>query len=373
MNDTAKSPRTIRHVVSDEADEGERADVVLGRRVPALSRRQARNLAREGKLRIDGRRQPPSARVSAGQTLELALDEPESSAPPFELEALAITERFIYVHKPAGVHTVALTPDEPGVLATVVARRWPECATASEDPREGGAVHRLDRATSGVVAFARSRTSWTQAHAGFKMGRVAKHYLAVGEWAGERWPPELPADGLRGWIESASPLTEFADWLAPLVGENASQPERSGGGSRTAPRALAERAGREAAGVRIQFESVRIRAAIGRDGQKHSAVRLDGRRASTVVQPLVSHGKQWLVRLLLETGCRHQARVHLAWVGLPILGDPVYGTAPGDGVSMAIHLHAFAIDLSAVHPDEVPVFAPPPPEFWPRADARGSW
>jgi 23S rRNA pseudouridine1911/1915/1917 synthase len=345
MSDPAKPSRTIRHVVGDEADEGERADVVLGRRIPALSRRQARTLGREGKLRIDGRRQPPSTRVSAGQTLELALDEPDAS-PVTELEPLAITERFVYVHKPAGVHTVALTPDEPGVLATAVARRWPECATASEDPREGGAVHRLDRATSGVVAFARSRPAWTEARAGFAAGRVAKHYLAVSVWVGQHWPPETPADGLRGWIEIASPLTDFADSLAPLI------EAPSGAGAK---------------------QPVRIRAAIGRDGQKRSAVRLDGRRASTVVQPLASDGDRWLVRLLLETGCRHQARVHLAWVGLPILGDPVYGAATGNSAHVAIHLHAFAIDLSAVHPDEVPVFAPPPPEFWLRADARGSW
>lgn len=331
-------PRTIRHVVSDEADEGERADVVLGRRVPALSRRQARNLAREGKLRIDGRRQPPSARVSAGQALELTLDDVEAPAGASEpeLELLAETEHFVYVNKPPGMHTVALTPEQPGVLATIVARRFPECASASEDPREGGAVHRLDQPTSGVVAFARSRSAWTNARAQFKAGRVAKHYLAACERVGEHWPPELPADGLRGWIESVEPLTDFADRLASLIG--------------TTEPALAS--------------SVRIRAAIGRDGQQRSAVRLDGRRASTIVQPLATHGQRWLVRLLLETGCRHQARVHLAWIGLPIVDDPLYGVAPGDAATAAIHLHAFAIDLSAAAPDEVPVFAPPPPNFW---------
>jgi 23S rRNA pseudouridine1911/1915/1917 synthase len=331
--------RTIRHVVNDEADEGERADVVLGRRVPALSRRQARNLAREGKLRIDGRRQPPSARVSAGQALELTLDDADAAAPAPEpeLEVLAVTERFVYVNKPPGVHTVALTPDQPGVLATAVARRFPACATASEDPREGGAVHRLDQPTSGVIAFARSRAAWLDARAQFKAGRVAKHYLAACDRVGEHWPPELPADGLRGWIESVEPLTEFADRLASLVvGDGSEQ----------------------------RLACVRIRAAIGRDGAQRSAVRLDGRRASTIVQPLATNGQRWLVRLLLETGCRHQARVHLAWIGLPIIDDPLYGTTQADPGGVAIHLHAFAIDLSAVSPDEVPVFAPPPAKFW---------
>lgn len=348
----SEQPRTIHHVVNDEADEGERADVVLGRRVPALSRRQARNLAREGKLRIDGRRQPPSARVSAGQTLELALDDADAPppAPLSELEVLTLTERFVYVYKPPGVHTVALTPGEPGVLATAVAKRFPECASASEDPREGGAVHRLDQPTSGVIAFARSRAAWTDARAQFKAGRVAKHYLAacvrVGVRVGEHWPPELPEDGLRGWLESVDSLTEFELFADRVFADPPEQP----------------------------LACVRIRAAIGRDGQKRSAVRLDGRRASTVVQPLASHGDHWLVRLLLETGCRHQARVHLAWVGLPIIDDPVYGLAEGDSAGAAIRLHAFAIDLSAVSSDEQPVFAPPPEEFWPpRAEPPRSW
>ncbi|MFO7565453.1 MAG: pseudouridine synthase [Enhygromyxa sp.] len=329
--------RTLLHTIDDQADEGERADVVLGRRIPALSRRVARNLAREGKLRIDGQRQPPSARVRVGQTLALTLDdEPEPASPLAELELLAITERFVYVNKPAGIHTVALTPNQPGVLATAVAQRWPECASASEDPREGGAVHRLDQPTSGVVAFARSAAAWAEARAAFTAGRVTKHYLAACEDVAGCWPPALPDDGLRGWIEPTSPLTGFADQLAPLIGEPG--PE---------------------------LASVRIRAAIGRDGPRRSAVRLDGRRASTVVQPLAKRGDRRLVRLLLETGCRHQARVHLAWIGLPIIGDTVYGTATGDSAKAAIHLHAFAIDLSAVSVNEVPVFAPPPSSFWP--------
>src|SRR5690606_32607987 len=147
----------------------------------------------------------------------------------------------------------------------------------------------------------------------------------------------LPADGLRGWIETAAPLTDFADRLAPLLGVRPEQP----------------------------LACVRIRAAIGRDGLDRSAVRLDGRRASTVVQPLASHGDRCLVRLLLETGCRHQARVHLAWIGVPIVGDWVYGRPTSDSDRVAIRLHAFAIDLSAVSSDEAPVFAPPPPDFWP--------
>lgn len=330
-----------------EADVGERADVVLGRRIAGLSRRQARALGLAGKLRIDGRRQPPSIRVALGQQLEIDLDEPESSH-ALELEPLAVTDDFVYVVKPAGVHTVALTPDQPGVLATAVAARWPECAAASDDPREGGAIHRLDRPTSGIVAFARSREVWQRARAGFAEGRVAKLYLAVCRRMTEieTWPPRLPSEGLRGWIEPGELDREFPD-------ENLRSPH---------------------ARV-LSLDPVRIRAPLGRaDTAGRVAVRLDGRRASSVVQPIaesVDLGERaptWLVRIRLETGLRHQARVHLAWIGLPIVGDVDYGGA-GDGERAAgppmIHLHAFVLDLSAVFPTEQPMVAIPERDFWP--------
>jgi 23S rRNA pseudouridine1911/1915/1917 synthase len=336
------APRLATHVVGEQ-DAGERADVVLGRNVPALSRRLARNLARAGKLRIDGRRSPPSTRVGVGARLELELElGREHEHEDHELDVLALTERFVYVRKPAGVHVVALTPAQPGVLATVVAARFPECAAASIDPREGGAVHRLDLPTSGVLAFARSREIWLQARAGFADERVAKRYLAVSICSEDAaaWPPPLPEGGLRGWIEPVPPHA-FAEPLE--LGIVDIDPA-----------------------TRLEQAPIRIRAALGRMGQKHSCVSLDGRRASTVVQPLARINEYLLSHLLLETGCRHQARVHLAWIGRPIRGDVTYGAhertrAPN------IALHAFALDLSAVFADEQTVLASPPAGFWPPA------
>jgi 23S rRNA pseudouridine1911/1915/1917 synthase len=338
----AATPRLATHIV-DEADAGERADVVLGRRIPALSRRLARNLARDGKLRIDGRRSPPSTRVGVGARLELDLtlgpEHEQTQADVEQPEVLALTERFVYVHKPPGVHVVALTPAQPGVLATLVAARFPECGTASLDPREGGAVHRLDLPTSGVVAFARSRDIWLQARAGFADERVAKRYLAVSLASNDEWPPPLPEGGLRGWIEPG-PAHGFAESLARIVDIDPAD--------------------------RLECAAIRIRAALGRNGAQRSCVSLDGRRAATVVQPLAQSNGYVLSHLLLEAGNRHQARVHLAWIGRPIRGDTMYGPLAAERMCPSdIALHAAALDLSAVFPDEAPVLARPPAKFWP--------
>lgn len=346
------TPTRTLELVVDASDAGERADVVLGRHLAGLSRRRARALALAGHLRIDDHRAPPSQRVEPGQRLRLTLPEPPR-APELALELIALTDDFVYVNKPAGVHTVAQTPDEPGVLASAVVARFPECASASEDPREGGAVHRLDFPTSGVVAFARSRAVWQRARAGLTAERFVKHYLAVGEWPepDPAWPPPLPSGGLIGWIERAEALPPI-----PALDSLAT----------TSPFAP------------LELPAIRVRAPLGRSPDLgRVAVRLDGQRASTVVQPIARAGRRWLFRVLLETGRRHQARVHLAWIGAPIRGDADYGDrsvqaerepelairSGGEPGHSAIHLHAFALDLSAEFPNETRVIAPLPPRL----------
>src|SRR5262249_57279514 len=51
--------------------------------------------------------------------------------------------------------------------------------SASEDPREGGLVHRLDTGTSGVLVAARNRDAWRATREEFRAGRVKKEYVAL--------------------------------------------------------------------------------------------------------------------------------------------------------------------------------------------------
>ncbi len=286
--------------VAAPADEGARADVVLGRRVPGLSRRVARELALAGRLQIDGVRAPPSRRVAAGQRLSLQTS--SSAAAPPALVVLALTPRVCYVAKPAGVHTHRLSPADPPALADWVAAERPECEAASLDPREAGALHRLDRETSGVVAFARARDVWLAGRAAFADARVRKRYVAVTTCPPDhRWPP---APG---------------PWL------------------------------------RLERDALEITAPLGRgDGRARVAVRPDGTPALTRVTPTSPPGPRRAWSLDLVTGRRHQARVHLAWLGLPILGDLLYGGAPAE----RLYLHAARLDLSAAIAGETPVDAP---------------
>ena len=300
-----------------ESDAGERADVVLSRHHPQLSRRVAKRLALEGKLRIDGHKAKPSDRVRAGEELSLRL--PSSDAPPLELDLLRESDDFIYVHKPSGVHTVALRPDEPGCLATAVARAFPQTREASEDPRESGAAHRLDQATSGVVAFAKTREAWLAARELFDQRKVIKDYIARSSHA---WEPKLPEGALASWFEDFEPPEALID--LPCA----------------------------------DGPALRIRAPLGRgESRDQVAVRLDGQRATTLLQR-TTRGN--CARLRLVTGLRHQARVHMAWVGLPIDGDTRYGGLEAP----RLMLHAYQLDLSAGFENERPVCAPPDASFF---------
>ena len=298
--------------VEDPEDDGQRADVVLGRRLPGLSRRVARRMALDGHVRLDGARIPPSTRVRLGQRLEVRWTQPETSSEDPRVEILKVTDDYVFALKPAGLHTHRLRPDQPPALADMVAEAHPECARASTDPREGGAVHRLDLETSGVVLFARNRQAWSRARQAFASGAVRKRYIALCH-APESWPPD-PEDNLPGWIEPADPPWEL-----------------------------------------------KIRAPVGRGARRsRAAVSLRGQPALTRLRRCdrSADGSLILCELDLQTGRRHQARVHLSWLGAPIVGDPRYG--PGDDLDQPLMLHASALDLGPAGPSAQ---APLPPAF----------
>ncbi len=301
------------HTVEDPSDAGERADVVLGRRIPGISRRVARRLGLEGHLRIDGHRAPPSTRVGAGARLVLRIVRRDPATPP---TVLRVNDRFVYVLKPSGMHTHRLRPDDASTLADAVALLHPECRHGSPDPRQGGAVHRLDRDTTGVVAFARTLDAWREAREGFRERRVLKIYRA--RTLATPWPPtEVQTDRL----DEEPPA---GPWPAP------------------------------------EGPGLVVAQALGSAGRHRVAIRADGRPALTKVWALPSgdeNQRELLLRLV--TGHRHQARVHLAWLGVPIIGDTTYG-GPS---SASMRLHAEALDLSEACDGESRVLAPLPAEW----------
>lgn len=116
---------------------------------------------------------------------------------------------------------------------------------------------------------------------------------------------------------------------------------------------------------RIAEDEGTINAPIGRSlkDRKKQAVIKDGRNAVTHFEVLKRYRDYTLVKCILETGRTHQIRVHMKYIGHPLVGDPLYGpkkTIKGNGQ----FLHAGK--LGFVHPTtgKLLVFEAPLPEIF---------
>lgn len=299
----------------DRASAGLRLDAFLKRQGAAESAAGARRLVAAGLVRVDGWRARKGVKLRAQQTVEVrslpsVLLVPEREVP---LVLLHQDEDIVAVLKPAGAPSHPLRPGEgPSVAAALVAR-FPECAHASPDMREGGLAHRLDRGTSGVLFAARRPDAWRGLRAALGAPDCEKVYLAevVGDF------PSRPPPGAR--LASAGP--------------------RPGSLLLTAP--------------------------VGRIGRRGSRVKLAGGRkplpARTEIAALERRGATTLVEARLVRGRAHQVRAHLAYLGCPVVGDHAYG-APALRDPGELHLHAHAVELR--HPQSgrrLRITAPPPP------------
>ncbi|MBO4889396.1 MAG: RluA family pseudouridine synthase [Lachnospiraceae bacterium] len=100
------------------------------------------------------------------------------------------------------------------------------------------------------------------------------------------------------------------------------------------------------------------------------AVDPDGKRAVTHYEVISRSDKFTLIRCRLETGRTHQIRVHMAYIGHPVAGDPIYGNGrktPVDTRGQALHAEI----LGLVHPrtgEYIEVKAPLPDYFRKFAD-----
>jgi 23S rRNA pseudouridine1911/1915/1917 synthase len=204
---------------------------------------------------------------------------------------------FLVVDKPAGMHTAPLRPGEKGTLIEMVISFYPEVAALPGiKPVEPGLVHRLDRDTSGLVVIARTVQMFDFLRRSFASGGARKQYTAA-----------------------CSCTSEMLQHRGPLRVE-----------SRFAPY------GRGRSMVRAVFPGERSRKLL-KSASSEIYV--------TEAQVSVCGNRRGMITASILKGFRHQVRVHLAALGLPILGDALYGAAVPEGFPERMYLHASRIDL----------------------------
>ncbi len=115
----------------------------------------------------------------------------------------------------------------------------------------------------------------------------------------------------------------------------------------------------------IPWDNATIDAPIGRDEKdrkKMAVTSTNSKNAVTHVEVLERYKNATLIKCKLETGRTHQIRVHLAYIGYPIVNDEVYGRKKQDDSTFGQMLHAAKIGFKHPKTDKYLEFEAPVPD-----------
>ncbi len=245
---------------------GVRLDRALAEAVPSLSRERVKSLIKDGRVSANGTiLSDPAAKSAAPATLELRIPSASPAHNVAQDMGLVIAfedEHLIVVNKPAGMVVHPAAGNFDGTMVNALLHHCAGQLSGIGGVARPGIVHRIDKDTSGLIVAAKH----DRAHEGlakqFAAHSIDRRYIAIATGR------PIPASGT-------------------------------------------------------------IDAALGRSNtnRKKMAVISDdrGKRAVThyrTIEPL-QHAS--LIECRLETGRTHQVRVHMAHIGHPLVGDPVYG------------------------------------------------
>ena len=264
----AESQARVRFVLAKDLQK--RLDRYLVDRVPFLSRTSLQKLIGEDGVTVNGRRAKASTKLRQGDVVEATLPPPPSNSIPPEdipIDVIHEDDALIVINKQPDIIVHPARGNRSGTLINALSWHFQNktsggLSTVGEDNCRPGVVHRLDRFTSGVMVAAKSDTAHWRLGRQFEKRQTQKRYLAVVH--GEMSP--------------------FADRIEQPLGKHPTSREKY-------------------------------------------AVRYDdlAKEALTIYRVRELYEGYTLVELELRTGRTHQIRVHLSYLGHPIVGDDMYG------------------------------------------------
>ena len=261
---------TIIEIALDASQAGWRLDRALAAQIPTLSRERLKVLTKAGALTRDATAvRDPAIKVKGDEHFLLAIPDPEPAHNEPQEISLAIVyedEHLLVVDKPAGLVVHPAAGNRDGTLVNALLHHCGGSLSGIGGVARPGIVHRIDKETSGLLVIAKHDL----AHAGlakqFAAHSIDRRYLAI-----------------------VSDVPRLAEGIvdAPLARSSHDRKKIAIVGAR-------EQGGR-------------------------------GKRAVTHWKRLKILKDAALVECRLETGRTHQVRVHMASIGHPLIGDPVYG------------------------------------------------
>jgi 23S rRNA pseudouridine1911/1915/1917 synthase len=285
-------------------DRPKRLDKFLVDQLPEYSRSRLQALIRDGQVKVDGQPAYKAGQVLDGEALvqvQIPAPVPSELQPePIPLDIVFENDDLIVVNKPAGMVVHPAAGHQTGTLVHAALAHAPELEGIGGQLRPG-IVHRLDKDTSGLILLAKNDAAHQWLQKQFRARQAEKVYLAL--------------------VDGAPPT----------------------------PRG-------------------RVEASIGRDPAQRKKMAVvppaKGRQAITEYLTL----RAFLAHTFLEvhpvTGRTHQIRLHLAFLGCPVVGDTLYGRKH-PSLPLGRHfLHAARLAIRLPEEKEPHVFeAPLPPEL----------
>ncbi len=271
-----------RHEALVTATELPRADRYISEALGLLTRSQIK--ARKAVIEVNGRPAKPSRPLALGDRLVICWTEEPSPglvAEDLPLDILFEDEHVLVVNKARGMVTHPGAGNHCGTFANAVLGRRAASQDRGSEALRGGIVHRLDKDTSGVIIVAKDGTTQAFLAAQFKDRTTRKDYLA---------------------ITSGCPSSDSGR--------------------------IEDRLGRD-----------------HRDRKRFARVAEGGRVAVTDWRVVSRLDGFALVHLRPRTGRTHQLRVHLAGLGTPVVGDPIYGRRDDRLGDIGLMLHAWKLSI----------------------------
>jgi 23S rRNA pseudouridine1911/1915/1917 synthase len=190
--------------LSFTAPAGVTVAAALRTQLPGRSWREVRRLVERGKVTVGGAvEQDPARRLGGGESIEVRADAPTPAPPAMEGFRVVFEDaHLIIIEKPQGVTSVPYERKESGTALDLIRDAWRrQKRAATATPLY--TVHRLDKDTSGLLCFAKTRLAERGLHTIFQRHLAEREYQAVahGAVATGRIESQLVpdrGDGLRG-------------------------------------------------------------------------------------------------------------------------------------------------------------------------------